>query len=112
MALDMQDHEITVGESTLDLAAGVRRLVLAQGDEGLEAFDAIRRRRIVLNVFRSEVLGRGVEIFLVQRLLVEVEHDLLVGRGIGSLRRRGRDERQHGGKRKTSHGVFGPGAQS
>ena len=41
-AMDVQDHEVALGEDPLDLALGVGELLLAHGDEGLEALDAVR----------------------------------------------------------------------
>src|SRR6266446_3278814 len=47
-AMDVQDHIVAVGEGPLDLAPGVGELLLALGDEGLEAFDAVGCAGIVL----------------------------------------------------------------
>ena len=57
--------------------------------------------RIVLDVFRSEVLGGRIEVFLIEALLVEVENHLLIGLRIGRLRRGNGCKRQHVGKREV-----------
>ena len=89
----MQDHEVALGEGALDLALGVGELLLAEGDERLEAVDAVGRAGIVLDVLRPEV-GRGrVEVLLVQRLVVELDDRLLVRLGIGMGRRRRGEQR-------------------
>jgi len=54
--MDMQDHIVAVGEDLLDLAVSVGELFLAEGDEGLEAFDAVGCAGIVLDIFRTEIL--------------------------------------------------------
>ena len=41
--VDMEYHEVAVGEDALDLAPGVGKLLLAQGDERLEALDTVGR---------------------------------------------------------------------
>jgi len=66
------------------LAGGV--LLLAERDEAFQALDAVGRAGIVLDIARSEIFRRRVEILLVQRLVVELEHGLLVGFRIGVSR--------------------------
>jgi hypothetical protein len=56
--VDVQDYVITVGKGTLDLAARVREFLPQETEECLEAFDTVRRRRVVLDVVRPEKLRR------------------------------------------------------
>jgi hypothetical protein len=58
--VDVQDYVITVGKGTLDLAARVREFLPQETEERLEAFDTVRRRRVVLDVVRPEKLRGGV----------------------------------------------------
>ena len=92
----MQDHVVAVGEGTLDLAPRVREFLPQEAEEGLEAFDAVWRRRIVLDVMRPEKLRGGIKVLFVEAGLVEFEHGLLVGflcRRV-SRQNRGSNERQ------------------
>jgi hypothetical protein len=59
-AVDVEDHVVAVGEGALDLAARVREFLAQEADEGLEAFDAVRRRRVVLDVTRPEKFCRRI----------------------------------------------------
>src|SRR5262249_12071474 len=85
-AVDMQDHEIAVGEDSLDLATMLGRSLPQDLDERLESFNAIRHAGIVLDVLRSEMLRCGLEILLVYALFVKVDDDLLVCLQLRSVR--------------------------
>src|SRR5262245_59786965 len=85
-AVDMQDHEITVGEDPLDLAAVLGRSLPQGLNERLESFDAIRDTGVVLDVLSSEMLCCGFKILLVYALFVKVDDDLLVRLQLRSVR--------------------------
>src|SRR5262249_50332519 len=96
-----------VGEDALDLAAVVRELVLQEGNEAFEAFPAVGRQRIVLDVASPEILRGFLEVLLVDRGVVEGGDDLLVLLhllGVGGKRSGARDQqRKGGGKYRANH---------
>src|SRR5262249_15936907 len=98
--MDVDDDVIAVGEDALDLPAGVRKLVLQEGDEALEAFPAGGGQRIVLGIAGAEILRGFLEVLLVDRGVVEGVHDLLVLLhllGVGGKRGGARDQQRKSG---------------
>jgi hypothetical protein len=106
-AVDVDNHVIAVRKSALDLAPRVRELLPQEVEEGLEAFNAIRRDRIVLDIVRSEELRGGVKVLPVERRIVEFEHRLLVGflrRGVvGGRRSCGQQQQADQADNQRSH---------
>src|SRR5258708_39445100 len=78
-AVDVQDRVIPVRQYTFDLVMRVRKFFTQESQECLKAVRPIRPRRIVLDVARPNKFRRGIEVFLVKRLLVEFKHSLRVG---------------------------------
>ena len=93
--MDMQDHVVAFGPGTLDLAPGVRKLFLEERHQPLEALDPVGSAGVVLDVMRPEILGCGLEVLLVEGLVVEIDHDLLVGLRIGRKGRSGEQQKRN-----------------
>src|SRR5450830_562654 len=106
--VDVQDHVVAVGETALDVAVVVRKFLLEKADERLEAGGPIGGARIMLDIARAEMLGRRLEILLVDAVLVELDHHLLVGvflRRVARKRGRGADQRH---RRRQDDLPYGP----
>ena len=83
----MQDDEVASAKTRLISLLALGNFSLRIAMKCLEAVDAVRRAGIVLDVARPKVLGRRLEIFWFMRLVVEIEHGLLVRLGVGCVGR-------------------------
>src|SRR6185503_7080897 len=108
--VDVDDDVVAVREDAFDLAAIVRKLVLQEGNEALEALRSIRGAGIVLGVAAAEIFRRGIEILLVEDGVVErsdgflvVLHLLGVG-GEARTRSEKSDRGQGGNQHMSGHG--------
>ena len=104
----VDDDVVPLGERALDLALRLGELLAQEPQEGLETLDAVRRIGVVLHVAAAEVLGGGLEILLVDRLLVELDDELLVGLflGVGAGDRGDRqDESNRNQQNAPRHGL-------
>src|SRR5260370_28931776 len=80
--MNVEDHEIAVGEHALDLATKLGKLLLQFMQERSKAFDAVLNHGVVLNVLRAKIDGGAIEIGLVHRCTVNCKNSPFGGLGV------------------------------
>jgi hypothetical protein len=104
--MDVQNNVVAVCEDAFDFAVVVGKLLAQKSQKCFQAFRPVRRPRVVLDVARADELHGGVEIFLINRGLVELLHALFVFFDLSGVGRvGGRSERdQYGSGEPAEHG--------
>ena len=85
--MDVQDHEVAIGQHALDLRVGVRVLGPKEVHEGGQPLQPIGHQGVVLAVVAPHVGAGGGEVLLIDEEVVELHDSLLVRLDLARLAR-------------------------